>query len=67
MINTLLGAITAACLAYAKWVEWQRETQIDEIEDEMDQLAARGDAASKLRLERLHKRKLRKLESIGTV
>jgi hypothetical protein len=66
-MNALLGAITAACNAYSSWVAWQRETEVDRIEDEIDNLAAVGDAASKLRLERLAKRLSRKRERIGAI
>ena len=66
-MNTLLVALAAACNAYASWVAWQRETEIDRIEDEIDRLAAIGDAASKLRIERLAQRKKRKLERVGTL
>lgn len=64
-MNSLLLAIAAACNAYASWVAWQRETEIDRIEDEIDKLATVGDAASKLRIERLATRKKRKLERLG--
>lgn len=66
-MNALLVAIAAACNAYASWVAWQRETEIDRIEDEIDRLAAIGDAASKLRIERLAQRKKRKLERVGAL
>ena len=66
-MNTFLGAIAAACNAYSSWVAWQREIEIDNIEDEIDNLAAVGDAASKLRLERLAKRLSRKRERIGAL
>lgn len=66
-MNALLLAISAACNAYASWVQWQRETEIDRIEDEIDRLAAIGDAASKLRIERLAQRKKRKLERVGAL
>lgn len=66
-MNTLLVALAAACNAYASWVAWQRESEIDRIEDEIDRLAAIGDAASKLRIERLAQRKKRKLERVGTL
>ena len=68
-MQALLVAVAAACNAYASWVAWQRETQIDQIEDEIDRLAAVGDAASKLQLERLAKRIARKRERerVGTV
>jgi hypothetical protein len=67
MLNAFIVAITAAATAYSRWVEWQRETEIDRIEDEIDKLAAIGDSASKLRIERLAKRKQRKLEQISTL
>lgn len=67
MIQSFLIALTAAAQAYAAWVRWQRETEIDRIEDEIDKLASIGDPASKLRMERLSKRKQRKLEQISTV
>jgi hypothetical protein len=56
-----LPALTAALLAYVEWVRWQREREIDQLEDEIDRLAATGDAASKLRIERLAQRRKRKL------
>jgi hypothetical protein len=67
MFQTFLLAITAAAQAYSAWVRWQQQTEIDRIEDEIDKLASIGDAASKLRMERLSKRKQRKLEQIGTL
>jgi hypothetical protein len=66
-MNALLLAISAACNAYASWVQWQRETEIDRLEDEIDRLAAIGDVASKLRIERLAQRKKRKLEHVGAL
>ena len=67
MIQSFISAITAAAHAYAAYVNWQRETEIDRIEDEIDKLASIGDPASKLRIERLHKRKQRKIEQIRNV
>ena len=64
-MNALLAAIAAACTAYSEWVRWQRETQIDTIEDEIDILAADGSPAAKLRLERLAQRRQRKRERLG--
>ena len=55
-----VAAITAACNAYTQWVAWQRETALDQIEDELDRLASIGDGASKLRIERLAQRLQRK-------
>jgi len=66
-MNVFLAAIIAACNAYSQYVLWLRETEIDRIEDEIDTLAAVGDAASKLRIERLAARKKRKLEQIKPV
>ena len=66
-MNALLLAFVSACNAYAAWVRWQRETEIDRIEDEIDKLAATGDADSKLRIERLAQRKKRKREQLGAV
>lgn len=63
-MTALLAAITAACNAYAAWVAWQRETEIDRIEDEMDRLAADGYPAAKLRLARLSQRHARKLRAL---
>lgn len=67
MINTFFAAIAAAAQAYVAYVAWLRETEIDKIEDEIDHLASVGDAASKLRIERLAKRKSRKLKQIGII
>jgi hypothetical protein len=60
-VNLLL-AIISACQAYVEWVKWQREREIDELEDEIDRLAADGTPSAKLRMERLSKRKKRNLE-----
>ena len=62
-MNALLAsltAFTAACDAYSQWVSWQRETELDAIEDELDRLASIGDGSSKLRIERLAQRLQRK-------
>lgn len=67
MLQAFIVALTAAAQAYSAWVRWQRETEIDRIEDEIDKLASIGDAASKLRMERLSKRKQRKLEQFGSI
>lgn len=64
-MTALFAAIAAACTAYAEWVRWQRETQIDTLEDEIDTLAADGSPAAKLRLERLAQRLKRKRERLG--
>jgi hypothetical protein len=57
-----LAAITAALEAYVAWVQWQRETEIDRIEDEIDRLAADGSPSAQLRLLRLGQRLQRKRE-----
>lgn len=66
-MNGLLAAIITACTAYSDWVRWQRETGLDSLEDEIDRLAAIGDAASLLRMERLGKRLKRKRQLISPV
>ena len=66
-MHNLLLAIIAACNAYAAWIKWQQETEIDQIEDEIDKLAAIGTPIAKLRIERLHVRKKRKCQQIGTI
>lgn len=60
IFSTLLVAITAACNAYASYISYEREKEIDILEDEIDRLTAIGDAASELRLERLAIRLKRK-------
>lgn len=42
--------------AYAAMLEWKRRIYIYELEDEIDDLAADGSPAAKLRIERLSKR-----------
>ena len=59
-MSGLVAAVIAACNAFAAWVEWQQNTELDRIEDEIDRLAAIGDPASKLRIDRLHQRYQRK-------
>ena len=73
IFSALLIAITAACTAYSTWVKWQCGDTIDDIEDEIDKCAeiiSAGGAtsvAAQLRIERLNKRKQRKINSIGTL
>jgi hypothetical protein len=67
MIHALLLSIKAAAEAYSAWVNMQRENEIDKIEDEIDRLAAIGNAASKLRMERLSQRLRRKREQISSL
>jgi hypothetical protein len=59
-MSALLTSLIAACNAFAAWVTWQQSIELDKLEDEIDRLAALGDPASKLRLERIHARYLRK-------
>jgi hypothetical protein len=66
-LTAACASITAACNAYATWIKWQQETEIDKIEDEIDKLANIGDAAAKLRIERLHVRKKRKHQQFSTL
>jgi hypothetical protein len=62
----IIIALAAALNAFVLWVQWQREKEIDNIEDEIDRLAADGSPVAKLRIERLAKRRRRKLEQTGT-
>ena len=48
--------ITAALEAYIAYADWRQRTYVYELEDEIDNLAADGSPAAKLRLERLSKR-----------
>jgi len=66
-VSAILAAITAALMAYTSWVRYQLEHETDQIEDEIDRLAAIGDAASKLRITRLSQRLKRKRESLGVI
>ena len=59
-MSALIAALIAACNAFAAWTRWQQSIELDKIEDEIDRLAALGDPASKLRIERLHARYIRK-------
>jgi hypothetical protein len=59
-MSALVASLIAACNAFAAWVKWQQSIELDKLEDEIDRLAAIGDPASKLRIERLHARYLRK-------
>jgi len=59
-MSALVSSLIAACNAFAAWVTWQQSIELDKLEDEIDHLATIGDPASKLRIERLHARYLRK-------
>ena len=67
VFTALLLAITALANQYAEYLKNKRENEIDELEDEIDRLAADGSPASKLRLERLSKRIKRKTQLLTTI
>ena len=52
----LLRLITAALEAFVAVMNLKRRRYIDEIEDEIDELARNGSPSAKLRIERLGKR-----------
>tara|TARA_Y100000004_G_scaffold75981_2_gene85470 strand:- start:5 stop:190 length:186 start_codon:yes stop_codon:yes gene_type:complete len=52
----MIKALTAALHAYVEHIRWRRDRRLDDLEDELDRLAADGSPASKLRLERIAKR-----------
>lgn len=54
--------ITAVLEAFVGLIELKKTRYIDEIEDEIDELARIGSAAAKLRIERLGKRLSRERE-----
>jgi hypothetical protein len=67
-IKAVLFAATAAMKAYSAHIQWKRETYIDDIEDEIDAIAATSsDAAGKLRIKRLLGRKQRYVEQLSSV
>lgn len=63
-INLFFIALTALMEQYGAYLKSKRENEIDAIEDEIDALAANGNSASKLRMERLAKRLGRKTEQL---
>jgi len=68
IIKAALYAATAAMEAYSAHIQWKRETYIDDIEDEIDSIAATSsDAAGKLRIKRLLGRKKRYTEQLSPV
>ena len=67
VFNALLLAVTALANQYAEYLKNKRENEIDELEDEIDRLAADGSPASKLRLERLSKRIKRKTQLLTAI
>ena len=52
----ILKALAAALTAYSAYVSWRQRVYIYSIQDKMDEAAADGSPASKLRLERLAQR-----------
>ena len=52
----LLTTINLALRAYILWVQSEVERELDNLEDEIDTLAANGSPAAKLRIERLASR-----------
>ena len=68
IIKAALKVATAAMNAYSAHIQWKLETYIDDIEDEIDTIAATSsDAAGKLRIKRLLGRKKRYIEQLSTV
>jgi len=49
----VIKLLTAALRAFVAHLEWKQRNYIYELEDAIDELAADGDAAAKLRIERL--------------
>ena len=52
----MIAALTAALNAFVEYIRWKRDRRIDDLEDELDRLAADGSSSSKLRIERIAKR-----------
>ncbi len=52
----MIKLITAALQAYLTHLHWQHRNYVYDLEDRIDELAADGSPAAKLRLERLAKR-----------
>ena len=52
----MIKLLTAAVRAFVAHLEWQQRNYIYELEDAIDELAADGGAAAKLRIERLARR-----------
>ena len=67
MWKAIIQAATAALNAYAAHINWKRETHIDTIEDEIDNLSRNLTAANKLRVKRLLLRKKRYTDIIGSL
>ena len=52
----MIKLLTAAAKAYIAYVGLKQRTYVYELEDDIDELAADGSPAAKLRIERLAKR-----------
>lgn len=60
--NKMIRAIAAALEAYVLYIKLKHRRYVYELEDEIDELAADGSPAAKLRLERVAKRLHRELK-----
>jgi hypothetical protein len=58
----VISALTAALNAFVEYIRWKRDRRLDDLEDELDRLAADGSPSSKLRIERIAKRIKRERE-----
>lgn len=58
----MIAALTAALNAFVEYIRWKRDRRLDDLEDELDRLAADGSPDSKLRIERIHGRIQRERE-----
>ena len=52
----MIAALTAALNAFVEYIRWKRDRRLDDLEDELDRLAADGSPSSKLRIERIARR-----------
>ena len=60
--NKMIRALAAALEAYVLYIKLKHRRYVYELEDEIDELAADGSPAAKLRLERVAKRLHRELK-----
>lgn len=58
----MIRALVAALEAYVLYIKLKHRRYVYELEDEIDELAADGSPASKLRIERIAKRLHRELK-----
>ena len=61
-MSAFIRLLTAALNAYIENIRLKRDTRLDDLQDELDRLAADGSPASKLRLERVAQRIKRERE-----